>query len=173
MLRNNMRVDGNGNLTAGRDIYVVQEANNPLRFFDEDIKEVILSFSRVVKHNVEVKDMVNRIKAEKKNEINKLSAKYFNIIIDESMCYFQQIEDFLKTSRNSIELSMYENTIYELNQIITIRRDEFEKFDYIFQCLHNYILTNNKETLRADRRLIWVMLHYMYWKCDIGEGGEC
>ncbi|TFE23994.1 ABC-three component system protein [Cohnella luojiensis] len=174
MLRNKINIDGNGNITAGGDINLTfQETNIPLRFFDEDIKEVILKFSQVAKHKVEVTDEVNRIKAEVKNQINLLSQEYFESIINGSMCYFQQIEDFLKAPRNSTLLKMYEDTIFELNQIITIRRDEFKKFDYIFECLYNFILTNNKAELKTDRRLIWVMLHYMYWKCDIGEGGEC
>ncbi|OKP83249.1 hypothetical protein A3844_22600 [Paenibacillus helianthi] len=174
MLSNKFKINGDRNLTAGRDLNIhFHEVGSPLRFFDQDIKEVILSFSQVVRHEIEVTDEVNRINAERKNQINNLSVRYFNIILDESMSYFQQIEDFLKSPINLSELKMYENTVYELNQKINIHRDEFEKFDLIFECLYNFILENNTIELRADRRLIWIMLHYMYWKCDLGEGGEC
>jgi len=72
------------------------------------------------------------------------------------------------SSINSKYLMMYQETIFELNQKVTIFRDEFKKFDLIFDELYNSILNNNINEIRSDRRLIWVFLHYMYWKCDLG-----
>lgn len=169
-----VKVVGNGNYTANRDLYLVSnESEEPLRFFESDIKEVIIQLGKVVKNPKDFEDVVDRIKACEKNEKNNLSEEYFNLILEVSMCYFQQIEDFLQSSINEEYLKMYQNTVFELNQKITINRGNYEKFDRIFEVLYDYILNNNKKDLRTDRRLIWVMLHYMYWKCDIGEGGKC
>lgn len=172
MPNSSVKVNGNGNYTAGNDLTInnYHTEDDVLRFFDEDIKEVILGFSRIAKHEVEVPDDVVRVKVEDKNKKNGLSDKYFKQIKQRSMHYFEQIDQFLKSPINTKYLKMYEETIFELNQKITIHRDEYEKFDYIFERLFNNILEGSEERVKADRRLIWVFLHYMYWKCDIGEG---
>ncbi len=166
-------VNGDGNYTAGRDLNVTKNyylGDDVLRFFDEDIKRIIQEFSKIAEHGVEIPDEVVRIKVEDKNKKNNLTAGYFELIKKKSMHYFEQIDQFLKSPINEKFLQMYEETVFELNQIITIHRDEYDKFDYIFEKLYNNILENCEKDMIRDRRLIWVFLHYMYWKCDIGEG---
>lgn len=169
----NIKVSGNWNNTAGGNLtinhnYVTDDS--VLRFFDEDIKIIIQEFSKIARHEIEITDDVVRIKVEDKNKKNNLTEKYFELIKKKSMHYFEQIDQFLKSPINYKFLNMYEETVFELNQRITIHRNEYDKFDCIFEKLYNNILDNCEGTLFSDRRLIWVFLHYMYWKCDIGEG---
>lgn len=175
-----MEVYGDNNKSAGRDfidnrktIIFENDGFSPLRFFDDDIKEIIIEFAKVAQRVKGPNYNFQRIKAIEKNKINGLSTEYFEeVILENSISYFQQIDDFLKNPINEKYLRMYENTIDELNQKILMYRERYDKFDMVFNDLHDYILNNNRTDLRSDRRLIWVMLHYMYWKCDIGKGGE-
>ncbi len=175
--KNKMDIDGIGNTTAGRDYNdyrtFINVDTSPIRFFDEEIKEVIKEFAKVACREIGRNYNFKRIAAEQKNELNGLTKEYFeDTILENSICYFQQIDDFLKSPINADYLSMYENTIDDLNQKITIFRKKYDEFELVFNDLYDHIFNNNISELKADRRLIWVMLHYMYWKCDIGKGGE-
>ncbi len=177
--KNKVEVDGQGNKAAGRDyndnrsyITYKMDDSNLLRFFDEEIKDVIKEFAKVAQAEVGWNYDFKRITAEKKNEVNNLPIEYFeDIILNESISYFQQIEDFLKSPINQEYLKMYQNTVYDLNNKIAIYINKYSDFGIIFNELFEHIFNNNKDELKSDRRLIWVMLHYMYWKCDIGREG--
>jgi hypothetical protein len=177
--KNKIEIEGQGNKGAGRDYidnrsYAVYEMGNSniLRFFDEEIKDVIKEFAKIAQVEVGLNYDFERITAEKKNEMNNLPAEYFEeIILNESISYFQQIEDFLKSPINQEYLKMYQNTVYDLNNKIAIHINIYSDFGFVFNELFEHIFNNNKDELKSDRRLIWVMLHYMYWKCDIGREG--
>ncbi|WP_188206955.1 ABC-three component system protein [Alkalibacillus aidingensis] len=175
--KNKIEIDGTSNTAVGRDYndnrkYIFADTS-PLRFFDEEIKEVIKEFAKVARKEIGRNYNFKRIAAEQKNELNGLTNDYFtDVILENSICYFQQIDDFLKSPINAEYLEMYENTVDDLNQKIAIFRKKYEEFEFVFNDLFDHIFYNNKSELKTDRRLIWVMLHYMYWKCDIGKGGE-
>lgn len=178
--KNKVGVNGQHNKAAGRDFndhrtyYTTYKMEDPnlLRFFDEEIKDVIKEFGKVAQTEVGRNYDFKRITAENKNNANNLSVEYFeDRILNESIGYFQQIDSFLKSPINQEYLKMYENTVYDLNNKISIFINTYSDFSIIFNELFEHIFNNNQAELRSDRRLIWVMLHYMYWKCDIGRGG--
>lgn len=139
----------------------------PLSFDENDLKEIINSFSKVDKKKGDLPKIPKR-DIEKKNEINNLSKEYFNnVIIKRNLLYLESIREFLTNPINAEYLGKYENTIDDLNEEIVVHRDEFDKFDLIFNYLYKFIVQNNPE-LKSNRSLVRLFLHYMYYNCDIG-----
>ena len=138
----------------------------PLSFNENDLKEIINSFSRVDKKKGDLPKIPKR-DIEKKNELNNLSKDYFYNVIKRNLLYLEQIREFLTNPINAEYLSKYENTIDDINEEIVVHRDEFEKFDLIFNYLYKFIVENNPE-LKSNRKLVRLFLHYMYYNCDIG-----
>lgn len=164
---------GDNNTAAGRDI-IINYNNNPytFRFFEDDIKEVILCFSEELEN---LKDVIgeatdfNRPDIEKKNEINRLSEDYFEHIKKHSINYFEKIKKFLSNPSNEEYLNKYLNTANELNNKIRCHRKDFIHFEKVFDIIYTYITEKNNNNLKFDKNLIWVFLHFMYYNCDIGE----
>jgi hypothetical protein len=138
----------------------------PLSFDENDLKEIINSFSKVDKKKGDLPKIPKR-DIEKKNEINNLSKEYFNNVIKRNLLYLEQIREFLTNPINAEYLGKYENTIDDINEEIVVHRDEFDKFDLIFNYLYKFIVENNQE-LKSNRSLVRLFLHYMYYNCDIG-----
>ena len=163
---------GNNSRQAGRDIYEYYYNPYPIRFFEEDIKEIIRCFADEVEEiNGIVEDFndLYRPDIEKKNEINRLSEEYFNLIKEQSLMYFEKIRRFLKDPDNKNHLQKYLSTITELNNKIMCNRQDFDYFEKVFDAIYSYIVDKCNYELKFDKNLIWVFLHYMYWNCDIGE----
>jgi hypothetical protein len=143
---------------------------NPLRIHSDDIKEIITAFyndREQIATEFNSKHQFDYIKIEEKNELNKLSEGYFTYIRENSESSFNAIVAFLKKPINKKYADYYYNTVDELKSKIIVRRNEFAKFDEIFEHLYDSILDNHPE-LRESRALINVFLHYMYCNCDIG-----
>lgn len=106
---------------------------------------------------------------DEKNKINGLSAAYYQeMIVNGSMPYFTKVEEFLKNPRNRALANLYHDAADELKQKIFANRGEFSAFDDIFALLYEQI-QKKREVLRGKRRLISILLHYMYFNCDIGS----
>ena len=138
----------------------------PINFNENDLKEIINSFSKINKKKRALPEIPKR-DIEKKNELNKLSAEYFNNVIKKNLLYLEDIRMFLTNPMNAEYLGKYENTIGDINEEIIIHRNEFDKFDLIFKYLYSFIVENNPE-LTSNRNLVRLFLHYMYYNCDIG-----
>ena len=89
--------------------------------------------------------------------------------MESDLVFFNQIQDFLIDPINKTYAAAYENTIMELRNKITARRDEFGKFDEVLTYLYDHIFQSHKKDLNDQRKLIFTFLHYMYWNCDIGD----
>lgn len=138
----------------------------PLSFDENDLKEIINSFSKIDKIKGDLPKIPKR-DIEKKNELNNLSKEYFSNVIKKNLIYLDQIRDFLMDPINWEYLNKYENTIDDINEEIIVHRGEFDKFDLIFNYLYKFIIENNPE-LKSNRSLVRLFLHYMYYNCDIG-----
>ena len=138
----------------------------PLSFDENDLKEIINSFSKIDKKKGNLPEIPER-DIEKKNQLNNLSKEYFNNSIKKNLIYLDQIREFLMDPINSEYLNKYENTIDDINEEIIVHRDDFDKFDMIFNYLYKFIIDNNPE-LSNNRNLVRLFLHYMYYNCDIG-----
>ncbi|WDZ63456.1 hypothetical protein MF628_08655 [Paenibacillus polymyxa] len=164
-------VFGSNNKVAMRDIVENTYNPHPIRFFENDIKDVIDHFSQeieVISGIVENYNDFYRPHIEKKNELNNLTSLYFEHIKQHSLVYFDKIRDFLQDRRNEKKLAQYLSTARELNNKIICNRTDFMYFDKIFDAIYSYIVEKDGYNLNFDKELIWVFLHYMYWNCDIG-----
>jgi hypothetical protein len=143
----------------------------PLQFYEEDLKEIVLTFCEIDFECEKIKLIErknDRILVEKKNELNSMSQAYFNDSFQRSMKEFSYIEDFFKDPKNRKLNKKYNNTIDDIQSKILVKRDEFKTFEEILEFLYDYIFSLHIDTLKDDRRLIRVFLHYMYFHCDIG-----
>ena len=138
----------------------------PLSFDENDLKEIINSFSKINKKKGNLPEIPER-DIEKKNQLNNLSKEYFNNAIKKNLIYLDQIREFLMDPINTEYLNKYENSIDDINEEIIVHRDDFDKFDMIFSYLYKFIIENNPE-LNNNRNLVRLFLHYMYYNCDIG-----
>lgn len=151
----------------------------PFEFYEQDIRDVILLFSEELEKHVErepitTQNLFHNDRPEdgirEKNRINSLSEEYFeDEIRRNSQEYFKQIDNFLKDPINIKYLKQYRNTVRELNNLILIKREDFEKFEEIFFFLYQQIFKGNDDEIKEHRFLIYVFLHFMYFQCDIGR----
>lgn len=145
----------------------------PLRFFDKDIRDVIIIFAQ--QHNA-IQDAVSdalasleMVDKEEKNRLNNLSKEYFDFIKSESLQYFKDIDTFLKSPQNKQNMQMYLNTVNDLQAQIILERNRFTDFMQVIEHLVNFIVENNEEQLRDKRKIVRVFIHFMYFNCDIGR----
>lgn len=147
---------------------------NSFEFYEKDIAEIITIFSETLDSSESDRPLSDeeflRREIEEKNELNTLSKEYFeDEIVRNSLEYFKQIDDFLKSPINSDYLRQYRNTARDLNNLILVNRKTFETFDEIFVFIYQKIFMGNEEKLGVHRSFIYVFLHFMYYKCDIGR----
>jgi len=146
-------------------------------FSDEEIKDIILAFkSQLPEIKTEIKEEVDKLKQDftlidkkEKNKKNKLSEEYFNeFIVGESLMDFDKIEKFLYNPMNENLKDYYFDTAYELNQLISLKRDDFDLFEEIFVFIYK-LICDGSTSLKGSKRHVMVFLHYMYYECLIGK----
>lgn len=151
------------------DKYRLYLNEEPLRFYDEDIKNIIINFHQANKAiKTAQESSLLYVNKEQKNSINNLSQDYFDHLKERSLPYFETIDNFLKDPRNSDYLDMYLNTVGDLQEKIILERGRFDKFDEILHLSAQYIIDRNTELL-SIRRFVTIFIHYMYFNCDIGK----
>ncbi|MGH1370326.1 MAG: ABC-three component system protein [Maritimibacter sp.] len=149
----------------------------PFSFQPDDMVEVITALHEYSdSHLDEAFDSAQSfdtvsIKA-KKNPINGLSKEFYEQVVEaESMLHFGKIERFLKNPRNAEFRELYHDAADELKQKLIVERDQFADFDRIFTFLYDKV-QSQREALKGKRRLVSILLHYMYCNCDIGVKSE-
>ncbi len=146
-------------------------------FSDEEIKDIILTFKKQLPEiEKDIKKEVEKLKQDftlidkkEKNNKNKLSEEYFNEhIVHESLMNFEKIESFLNNPLNEELKEYYFDIAYELNQTISINRDDFGAFEDIFVYIYKKICVGSNLKGRGER-YVMTFLHYMYYECLIGK----
>jgi hypothetical protein len=146
-------------------------------FSDEEIKDIILAFKRQLPEiKIEIKKEVDKLKQDftlidkkEKNKKNKLSEKYFNeFIVGKSLMDFDKIEKFLYNPLNENLKDYYYDTAYELNHLISLKRDDFDLFEEIFVFIYK-LICDGSTPLKGSKRHVLTFLHYMYYECLIGK----
>ncbi|MEZ0487007.1 ABC-three component system protein [Fibrella aquatica] len=145
----------------------------PLRFFEKDLKDVIIFFGRNrkvlnsgIKSYASVFPIIDKVQ---KNKLNNLGEEYFDFIKTNSLQYFGEIEDFLREPKNEIYTNMYTNTVSDLQELIILERKRFNEFEHIIKHLVEYVVDSNRQELQSLRSLVRVFIHFMYFNCDIGR----
>lgn len=169
-LSNTQTITGYNNNQAGNDVVINNYyAPQSIRFYAEDIRQVILYFSSNIPVISENNLSMNKIDIETKNEINNLSDEYFQYMREKHLLYFTQIRVFLGDPKNEKYLKLYNNTINELQFRIAIIRKNYNCFEEIFNDLLNFMLQDKNIDFVENRNLCIVFLNFMYWNCDIGD----
>ncbi len=144
----------------------------PFRFDPDDLVEVIGAL-----HTFTQDDCITsfrsafdfeKIKIQEKNIINGVTKEYYNQMIVDSMVHFERVKQFLGNPRNRELAALYHDSADDLKQKILTKRSQFGAFDEIFTFMNEHI-QEKKGALRGKRRLITILLHYMYCNCDVGS----
>jgi hypothetical protein len=149
----------------------------PFRFDPDDLVEVIGALSDFAGSDSlpefdSARDFESIKIRDQKNKINGLTHDYYQeIIVNGSVPHFSRIESFLKNPRNKTFATLYHDAADELKQKIFVNRSEFDAFDNIFAFLYEEIQIK-RDALKGKRKLISILLHYMYFNCDIGSKRE-
>ncbi|WP_099336443.1 ABC-three component system protein [Clostridium cadaveris] len=142
-----------------------------LYFYDEDIKNLIIFFTKNLGNISEIPFPDNEpIDLDKKNKKNKLSDDYFKRIQETHLPQFGQIRSFLRNPKNCEYVDMYLSTTEELQTHIYALLPKLNSFDLIFSLITQIILKNNSndQQFMRIRTKVLLFLHFMYYNCDIG-----
>lgn len=149
--------------------------------YDDDLREFFevfldylennkMEISEIKQNTLEDLDIIN---LEEKNKLNSVSKHFFNDIKKAVEKYGQTIDEFLRNPINSEYWQIYENITYEIHfKIPTERNEPFilksyidEIYDRIFQFWKS---KKSYDKLKNKRRVLFNILCYMYFNCDIG-----
>lgn len=167
-------------LDSSKDIikqFKLGKYSTPFDFSDEEIRDTLIAFKQQLPEISEkIKDEVDKLKndyryidKDEKNRKNNLSQEYFSeIIVGESLIDFRKIDHFLSNPTNEIFKDYYFDTANELNNLIVLKRDEFDLFEEIFIFIYQQICNRNSQ-LKGGKRHTMTFLHYMYYECLIGK----
>jgi hypothetical protein len=135
-----------------------------------DIAKVLEEFSNQNPDLIKniVYKLEKRTEFSEKNKINNLSEGYIKLIQQESLPFFEQFTNFLERFENRNFKKIYYNITSDLQKVILVKRNDFEQFDQIFDTIET-ICKDQVPQLLADRRTLQILLHFMYFQCDIGE----
>lgn len=138
----------------------------------QDIARILNEFSiqqPTLINNISISiKKLDRTKVIEKNIINNLSKEYFNYIQQESLPFFDQINEFLEQFSNRNLKKIYFNITNDLQKIILLKRNEFQNFDEVFSAIEDNC-KNTIPSLADDRRILRILLHFMYFQCDLGQ----
>jgi len=138
----------------------------------QDIAKVLEGFSTqnpdLINSISESIRKIYRTEFHVKNRINNLSEGYIKLILQQSLPFFDQFRSFLEKSENRNLKKIYHNITTDLQKVILIERTAYAEFDEIFGVIEDTCKAKVPE-LVADRRTLQILLHFMYFQCDIGE----
>jgi hypothetical protein len=147
--------------------------DSPLSVSPDELSEVVQAFSRHFDGTVRTFEAPPspRTSYETKNTINGMSAEYAKALRRFYLKETAKVKDFLAAPENADLLRMYESAVEEFQLKIIAKRKDYHSFDHVMNYLIE-LLFSRDPLLRANRRLTRIMLFYMYWNCDIGEGED-
>jgi len=145
----------------------------PLDFSPEDYRDII---DGLYAHREAVEagfDSAHEFDApgfHAKNTLNELSVDYSAHIREDSMPYFDDIARFLKNPRNAELTDKYHVVANELKEQLIVHASQFQSFEHALSAIPRLIQDRASELQAfAKRRLLKIMIHYMYVNCEIGK----
>jgi len=150
----------------------LDKLRSPIQFVPEDLRDVILALHAHRQSLPSAFDSEHDYRdypgLPAKNEINGLTAAYDAYIKENSMPSFAVIERFLKNPRNESLKEQYHTVADELKGQLIVHRDRFTSFDDALETVYNLVHERCPE-IKAPRRLVKIVIHYMYVNCEIGQ----
>lgn len=147
--------------------------DSPLVVSPDELSEVVQAVARHMNEAAKTFDAppTSRTPYETKNTINGMTAEYAKALRKRYLKETAQVKVFLAAPENEELLRMYESVVDEFQLKIISKRKEYQSFDEVMEYLLD-LLFKRDPLLSANKRLTRVMLFYMYWNCDIGEGDD-
>lgn len=150
----------------------LDKLRSPIQFIPEDLRDVILALHSHRQSLPSAFDSEHDFRdypgLPAKNEINGLTPVYDAYIKENSMPHFRDIENFLKNPRNEALKEQYHTVADELKGQLVVHRDRFVTFDEALETLYNLIHERCPE-IQSVRRIVKIVIHYMYVNCEIGQ----
>ena len=145
----------------------------PDRFYENDIRDVIVLFSQ----NSDWMDAtplpdghpMDYTDKERKNVLNQVSDYCFSEIKSHSLKYFDMIDLFLKDPRNWEYKLKYENTTSDIRGFIQKNIGSHTFIDLLETISDRIAGSDPTADVHRVRKLARVFVHFMYWNCDIGQ----
>jgi len=147
--------------------------DSPLIVSPDELSEVVQALARHMDEAAKTLDAppTPRTPYEAKNTINGMTAEYAKALRKRYLKETAQVKVFLAAPENEELLRMYESVVDEFQLKIISKRKDYQSFDEVMEYLLD-LLFKRDPLLSANKRLTRVMLFYMYWNCDIGEGDD-
>jgi hypothetical protein len=147
--------------------------DSPLIVSPDDLSEVVQALARHMDYAGTVLDAppTPRTPYEIKNKVNGMSAEYAKALRKRYLKETAQVKVFLAAPENEELLRIYESVVDEFQLKIISKRKGYQSFDEVMEYLLD-LLFKRDPLLSANKRLTRVMVFYMYWNCDIGEGDD-
>jgi hypothetical protein len=152
----------------------VDPVDSPLIISPDELSEVVEALVPCLKSELvsTTDDLPEaRLAYERKNEINNLSKAYALYQRKRYLKETHQIKTFLAAPENLPLLHRYETAADEFQNRILANRKDYQSFDKVMEYLAD-LLFDRDPVLRSHKTLTRVILFYMYWNCDIGEGED-
>lgn len=145
--------------------------DSPLIVSPDQLSEVVQALARHLKSAASDFDTppMPRTKYETKNVLNNMTPEYAKELRRRYLKDTAQVKAFLAAPENEILLGLYESVVEEFQLSIIAKRKDYQTFDEVMNHLTRLLLERDP-LLRANKSLTRIMLFYMYWNCDIGEG---
>lgn len=154
-------------------LYNVDFYHTPIQVTPNELADVISAFHK--NKPSEIDETLNpepvgfhRPGIEIKNQINGLTDEYFNYIKEVSFSTFAEIAGFLESPINDVYREYYDTTVADLRATLIAHKNDYDTFDSILENFYKHLIERDND-LKKHRKLTRAFLHYMYWKCDIGE----
>lgn len=161
-----------------KQMELFQIKSEPIRLSEMDIKELVLQINNVIKDEIiQIKtDLGKEIELTalpdsyiaKKNLLNNVEEEYFNGSIRKSIVYHDKIQQFLKNPINKKTVECYLAVVDELQELYLSNGEKFDSITKFFIFVYNRVADKFSQELGYDKRKIRIVLHCMYFGCEIG-----
>lgn len=146
----------------------------PERLFSSDIKKCILILKRDFGNSTSITDFFGKnIKRDhedfikKKNEINTVSWGFFKEKIKGHLQYNKDIIDFISNPINKNLQKDYLEVSQTIQKFYKKESNNFESFEEVFRVVFDKVNILYDDNLNKIK--IMILLHNMYFNCDIGD----
>lgn len=141
-----------------------------MAIYTEDIKNIIdvfCDYKKEIVKSLDPRTNYNKYPGiNEKNVINNLGEEYFSNSILRDMPEFKIIDDFLENPRNEEYLDKYYDISTDIKNKLIVHNSKYDNFESAISIVHDIVIAN--ENIK-NKRLVYLLLHYMYCKCDIGK----
>lgn len=160
--------------TLSTDLFEIE----PIRLNESDIKDLVLKANGIFKEELaNIGENISIVEPslslpdnyiEKKNKLNEISDEYFKGVIRKNIRFFDDFKKFLQNPINKKITENYLSTRDEMQEIYLRNRDKFNSIEKFFDFVYHRVEDKFSAELGYDKRKIWVILHCMYFNCDLG-----